>query len=279
MPIEVTLVVLGGALLHAAWNVLVRAAADTLHDTVLIVCGAALLAAAGLPFLPLPAPASWPWLLASVVIHVAYFTTVASAYRHGELAFAYPLMRGTAPALVALATAAWLAEWPSVAGAAGIALVCLGVLGLARERGPGTSGRHALGFALGNAVIIAAYTLVDGVGARHSGAPFAYTGWLFLLTAPALLLVAWPRHAAALRRALRARWRRGLLGGACTLGAYALALWAMTRAPIALVAALRETSVVFALLLGAWLLRERVGWRRGLAALVVAGGAAAIHLG
>ncbi|HEY5718892.1 MAG TPA: EamA family transporter, partial [Gammaproteobacteria bacterium] len=137
--------------------------------------------------------------------------------------------------------------------------------------------RHTVRFALANAGVIAAYTLVDGIGARLSGQPFAYTAWLFVLTAPVLFAAALPLHGSRLWSGWR-RWPRGLLGGACTLAAYALALWAMTRAPLALVAALRETSAVFALLLGTLWLREPLSRSRVVAVGVVAAGAMAIRL-
>jgi drug/metabolite transporter (DMT)-like permease len=214
-----------------------------------------------------------------VLIHVGYFTFVALAYRASALSYAYPLMRGSAPALSAMAAALWLAESPSASGWLGVVLVSCGVLLLAadawRQRAL-HAGPTAL--ALANAGVIAVYTLVDGVGARLSGNAFSYTGWMFLLTALVMLAGAqWYRGGTAARY-LRRNVARGLLGGACTLGSYALALWAMTRAPIALVAALRETSVVFGMLLAGWLLREHLSRLRIVSILTVAAGAVAIRI-
>jgi drug/metabolite transporter (DMT)-like permease len=279
MTLDVMLVVLLSALLHAGWNALVRAAADKFLSTLVVVLGAGLLALPLLPWLALPAPASWPYLLASALIHVVYFTLVAWSYRHADLSLAYPVMRGTAPVLTALAAALLLGEMPAAGGWAGIALICLGVLALAGAAWrvaprPGA----ALLPALANAVVIAAYTLIDGQGARLSGQAAGYTGWLFLLTAVLLLGLAWGWRGRRVLQQARARWRPGLLGGAGTLTAYGLVLWAMAQAPIALVAALRETSIVFAALIGALLLHERLHRSRLIALALICAGAVAIKL-
>ncbi|MBX3666675.1 MAG: EamA family transporter [Burkholderiales bacterium] len=279
MSFEVLLAVLLGALLHAAWNTMIRGAENRTLDTVLVATGAGAIMLVLLPFAPLPAAASWPYIVASGAIHVAYFLLVAGAYRHGELSFVYPLMRGTAPALSAIAAALLLAEIPAPAGWAGIALICGGVLLLAGDAWRKASFHgHAALFAFGTAGIVAIYTLVDGVGVRLSGNAAVYTGWVCLLTAPPLLAIFLARDRAAALAYAQRHWRRGLFGGACTLASYSLALWAMTQAPIALVAALRETSVVFGTLLAATLLRERVAALRYVAVLVVVAGAVAIKL-
>lgn len=280
MSTEVLAVVLLSALLHAGWNAAVRASGDKLLASWQVVCGATLLSLPLLVWLPLPAPASWPWLLASGLIHVLYFVLVARAYQGAELGLAYPLMRGTAPVLTAAVAALWLHETPTQLGALGIALICAGVLTLAgRAWRQGLQHPGATVAALANAGVIALYTVVDGQGVRLAGHALAYTAWLFTLTAvfmlPALL---WWRGRAALRPAAGA-WRVLLLGGAGTLGAYSLVLWAMTRAPIASVAALRETSIVFAALIGALLLKEGLGRLRLASALLVCAGAVLLRAG
>ncbi|MBX3652467.1 MAG: EamA family transporter [Burkholderiales bacterium] len=279
MSLQVLLLVLLSALLHAAWNTMIRGAGNRTLDTVLVVAGAGAIMLALLPFLPLPAAASWPYVIASGAIHVGYFLLVAGAYRHGELSYVYPLMRGTAPALSAIAAALLLAEVPALQGWLGVALICGGVLLLAgdalRKAAPRGS---ATQFALGTAGVVVIYTLVDGVGVRLSGNAAVYTGWVFLLTALPLTAIFLLRDRPATLAYARQHWRRGLFGGACTLASYALALWAMTQAPIALVAALRETSVVFGTLLAATLLHERISALRWAAVLVVAAGAVAIKL-
>lgn len=271
--------VLLGALLHASWNALIRGSTDRTLDTVLVVTGAALIAAGLLPFAPLPAAASWPFLIASGLIHVVYFMLVALSYRHGELSFTYPIMRGTAPAASAIAAALLLAESPPAGGWLGILLISSGVMLLTADSWRAGAFRgHAALFALATAATIVIYTLVDGLGARQSGHAAAYTGWVFVLAAIPLLLLFMMRDAPATTAYLARHWRRGLFGGFCTLGSYGLALWAMTHAPIALVAALRETSVVFGALLAAVLLHERISRTRWAAILIVFSGAVAIKL-
>lgn len=279
MALDVMLVVLLGAMLHAGWNALIRGSTDRSLDTVLVAAGGAVIAACALPFAPLPAAASWPFLIASGVIHVGYFLLVGLSYRHGELSFAYPIMRGSAPAVSAIAAALLLSEWPAAGGWLGVLLISSGVMLLAGDswRAGAFHGRTAV-FALATAAIIVVYTLVDGVGARLSGNAFVYTGWVLVLTAPPYIGLSLLRNGAATRAYLRRHWRRGLLGGACTLGSYGLALWAMTQAPIALVAALRETSVAFGALLAATLLGERVSRTRWAAIFIVLAGAVAIKL-
>lgn len=279
MSLDVLLIVLFAALLHALWNALVRSSPDKLHGTLLIVWGSGALTAGLLPFMPLPAPQSWPYLAASVLIHVVYFSLLAFSYRQAELSVAYPLMRGTAPALTALAAALVLHESPPVGAWAGIGLISCGVLVLAGAAWrTGTLGLASVLPALGNALVIAAYTLVDGQGSRLSGQALSYTGWMFLFTALLMLGVALAlRGRSVLRHALPA-WRIGLLGGACTLASYSLVLWAMSRAPIASVAALRETSIVFAALLGALFLKETLSQLRYASILMVCAGAAAIKV-
>lgn len=272
-------VVLLAALLHAGWNAVVRASPDKFHDTTLIVLGAGLWTIILLPWLPLPAPESWPYLAASVLIHIVYFSLVAFAYRAGELSLVYPLMRGSAPAMSAVAVALLLHELPSAGQWAGIALISAGVLVLAGDswRAGRLHMQSAL-WALANASVIATYTLVDGRGTRLSGHAFSYTGWMFLLTTVLFIAVSTAVQGRGVARRVRHGWRRALIGGGATLASYGLVLWAMTRAPIALVAALRETSVVFAAVIAAVLLREPVTRWRYVSICVVSAGAIAIKV-
>ena len=277
MSLGVMAIVLFAAALHAGWNALIRASSEKFQNTVLIVLGAAVWTAFLLPLAPLPAVESWPYLAASVLIHVAYFSLVAFSYQGGELSFAYPLMRGSAPALSAVAAALLLNESPSLGGWAGVLLISCGVLVLAGDSWRSGTFRVApTMFALANAAVIVVYTLVDGQGARLSGHAFSYTGWMFLLTALLLLAISALGHGREALQCIRWGWRRGLLGGACTLASYGLALWAMTRAPIALVAALRETSVVFAAIIAASFLKEPITRLRYASIITVSAGAVAI---
>jgi drug/metabolite transporter (DMT)-like permease len=279
MPWAILFPILCSAALHAGWNALVKAGSNRLMDTVLVVTGAGMVTALAVPFLPLPEPACWHYLAGSVLIHLWYFIATSFAYRAGDFGLVYPLTRGSAPALTALAAVALLDEWPSRGGWAGIALISGGALLLVADSRRGGGVRAAaVGLALANASVIVIYTVVDGAGARLSGQPFSYTAWMLLLTSGlliALALIVGQRQAV---RHLAGRWHIGLLGGGCTFTSYALALWAMTHAPIALVAALRETSIVFGVILAAFVLKERVTRLRCLSILSIAAGAITVKV-
>ena len=271
ISLEVYLLVLLAALLHASWNAIIKSGDSTSLDTVALTIAAALFSAVVLPFIPLPAPASWPWLAASVALHVAYFLLLGAVYRIGDLSHVYPLMRGLAPMLVALAGALFLNESLGIMVWAGIGLICAGILLPVLRHGGALHGR-ATPLALLIALIIASYTLVDGYGTRVSGNSLSYCLWMFLLEAPPLVLVAWCFERAQLWSYCRIYWRRAAAGGLCVLGSYSIALWAMLGVPIAAVAALRESSVLFAALIGCLLLKERLGgWRIAGAAIIAAG--------
>lgn len=273
----VALLVLLSALMHAGWNYVVKVSEDRFLDYTGLAVAGAVAAACALPFLPLPATASWPWLATTVFIHVGYYLLLMQAYRHADLSIAYPLMRGSAPVLVALA--APLAGDTLTPGLLlGITLVAAGIalpVGIGIRRG-GIS-RTGLGYGFATAGVIALYTLIDGIGARYSGNAIAYTLWLFFLNAWLVFGVAlWQRGRKAFVH-LRRRWLFSLLGSVLTMGSYGLVLWAMTVASIPAVAALRETSVIFAAVLGAWLLKERMGRWRIAGAVLVALGAVAVR--
>jgi drug/metabolite transporter (DMT)-like permease len=270
---NVLLAVLLGAALHAGWNVLVKGGADRFLNTVSVVAGSAVAAGACLPFFPFPETASWPYLAASVLIHIIYFTFLSFAYRKGDLSLVYPLMRGLPPMFTALAAAFLLSEWPSPSGWLGVVLVSGGVLFLSADSRLSAGTRiEPLVFTLLNAGVIVTYTLVDGIGVRLSGHAFSYTGWMILLTAGMSFLALRIYRGREVTSHVARQWRRGLIGGAFTFGSYALALWAMTQAPIALVAALRETSILFGTMMAVFALKERVSRLRCLSiALIVVG--------
>lgn len=276
MPLSVFGIVLFAALLHASWNAIVKGAPDKLLTTILVAASAAAISALALPFLAQPARESWPFLATSAVLQVGYYLLVARAYRGADMSQAYPLMRGTAPLLVAVVSRFWLGEHLSPAAWAGVALICSGVLSLALAgRGANVQGVRA---ALLNAVVIASYTLVDGAGVRASGEPVAYTLWLNLLSgAPLLVWVLAARWRSFLPYA-RANLGVGVIGGAGTLTSYGLALWAMTHAPVAVIAALRETSVLFATVIAVVVLKERLSPARITAAGLIAVGAIILRL-
>jgi drug/metabolite transporter (DMT)-like permease len=276
MPTLVLAAVLGAALLHAAWNAAIKAEPDKLLAAVAVTLGAGLLAAAALLFLPAPAAASWPFIAASSVLQVVYYLLLAATYRDADISHAYPLMRGTAPVLVALANSGNEAlHLPQLVA---VALVCAGGAVICAGGGGLKSSRRTLVLALLTALVIACYTLVDGLGVRRSGAPAAYTAWLFLLSGIGVPLACRGRVRGRLSAYLGARPLLVLGGGAACAASYGVALWAMTLAPIAVVAALRETSIVFAAVIAALVLRERVGPARIAGAVLIAGGAVVLRL-
>jgi drug/metabolite transporter (DMT)-like permease len=271
--------VLLGAALHATWNVIIKAGSDKQLDTMLVICGGAIIAAFALPFIPLPGKASWPYLGASVVIHFFYFTLVALAYRTGDMSYAYPIMRGSAPLLTAIVAALLVRESLSLGAWMGITLISAGILVLTGESW--RSGRFPLAstvFALLNAVVIMAYTLVDGLGILLAGGASSYILWLFFLIPLPLLAFTLLTRPKAFGVQFRLRWRAGFFGGVCTAASYGLALWAMTVAPIAIVAGLRETSVIFGTVFACLFLKERFGVMRYVAAGLVTMGGIAIKM-
>ncbi len=268
------LAVLLGAAFHASWNVLIKSGSDPLLDTILVTTCITALMAMLLLFLPVPRPESWLYLIASVLIHLSYYGLLVLAYQGGDLSLVYPVMRGTAPAFTAILAAVLLGEQPSWGGWAGILLVSGGVVLLAADspRSEGV-GLAPVVFALLNAGVIVSYTLVDGLGARLSGNAFSYTGWMLLLTGALVFIAALALRGRLVVDHVMAHWKKGMVGGGCTFASYSLALWAMTRVPIAPVAALRETSIIFSTLLAVFVLKERITLLRYASIAVVTAGA------
>lgn len=275
MPTHVLLLVLFAALMHASWNAIVKSGENKLEEAGLVAGTAAVMAACALPFAGMPAMASWPWVVASAAIHQIYFILVAAAYRSGDMGHTYPLMRGTAPLIVALASAQLLGETLTLASWVGIGLICGGILLLAVHR---HANHRATTIAVANAVVIAFYTVVDGTGVRLSGNAVSYVLWLNLLSGVPLFLLVWLRDRSKVWGMMRTNSRNAVIGGGCKLGAYGIALWAMTQAPVAVIAALRESSVLFGVAISALILRERSGLRRFITAALIAAGAAALKL-
>jgi len=276
--------ILVAALMHALWNVLLKSGSDKPLETAAANFITALLALPVLLIYGLPEPETYPYIATSIVLHLAYFYLVASAYRFGDLNLAYPIMRGTAPILTLMFGYLFLNEQVSNSVMTGIFLVSAGVI-LLGLRKTGTSVHHlkALLFALGNALVIALYTIIDGHGVRLSNNAWSYVSLLmFLHGCIFLLLVFWQRKRQQLLSVslnyLRSRLMYPLVGGACIIGSYSIALWAMTQAPISLVAAVRETSVLFAFLFGVLYLKESLYPQRILGAIGVCGGLVLIRI-
>jgi drug/metabolite transporter (DMT)-like permease len=279
IPLPVALAVLGAALLHAGWNAFLKSGTDKQLDTIGIAVGSGAVALVVAPFMGVPAPESWPWIAASAVVHIAYFCLLAGAYRWGDLSFSYPIMRGGGPLIVTAAGVAVFGEVLPWAETLGVLLISAGILAFATHSARDAAAqRKSLAFALGNACVIATYTLIDAKGARLSGAPVAYALWFFVANGAVMLALGCLLRGAEAPRHLLRRWRLTFVGGAGAVLAYAIALWAMTLAPVALVAVLRETSVVFAAALGALFLKEPFTARRVGASLVVLAGLVALRV-
>jgi drug/metabolite transporter (DMT)-like permease len=268
-PIVLSLV-LAAALLHASWNALVKVGGDP------FVRLAVVNAVGGLCTLPLlflvdpPEPASWPYLVGSVIVHHGYYLALAYGYRFGDLSHVYPVARGIAPPLVALVAWAFAGESIGPLGVLAILVISGGIVSLAFTDDGRLVALRPLVFGLLTGLTIAAYTLFDGIGGRTAGDVLGYIAWLFVIDAlPFTILVAWRRRS-DLAIALERSWRPAALGGVLSAIAYGLVIWAMSLAPMAHVSALRETSVIVAALIGTRLMHEPFGRRRVVAASLVA---------
>lgn len=274
MALTVAAAVLLAALLHAGWNALVKINADPLVALALMTTGAALAALCALPFVAPPGAAAVPWLAGTLCIHALYKFCLLRAYAVGDFGHVYPLARGTAPLLVTLVSVGVVGEHLDGATLVAVGLLTGGVISLAFRGGalPFASDPRPVLYALATASLIAGYSVVDALGARTAASPHGYAVWLFLLDAVPIVTLTLLRRRGRLLQAVRSHWRPGLAGGAMSLAAYWLVLWAMTVSPMAPVSALRETSVLFAALLSVIVLRERFGPVRALATLCVACG-------
>jgi drug/metabolite transporter (DMT)-like permease len=275
------LAVLSAAVMHAGWNAVVRTGSDRFASILLLSITQSGLALLLLPFVAGPASAAWPWVAGASLLHTGYKLFLIRAYQHGDLSQIYPLARGAAPPIVALGGVVLLHEQLPATGWLAVAAIALGV-GLMAFRGgvgftrlPG----KALGYALVTAGFVAAYTLADGAGARIAQTATGFAMWMFVGDGLAMLAyAAATRGPAGVVRIVLPAWRTGLPAGALSLGSYWIALWAFTRAPVALVAALRETSVLFAMLIASLLLKEQAGRWRWAAGLCICAGVVLMRL-
>lgn len=276
-----TALILSSALLHAVVNTLIKISGDGLITRGGMNAVACIVAAPFLLAVPPPGPDLWPLLVLSVMIHALYPFFLVQAYRTGDLSSVFPLARGSAPLLVALFTVIALEQRPSTVSLIGIVLVSLSVASFAFARGLTPSKTHARSMALAFAtgLIIAVYTVVDAAGLRLASTPFAYIVWLFVLDGAFVsLLVVLARRRAVLPF-IAGHWRATLAAGILGVLTYGLALLALAMGPVADIAALRETSIVFAALLGTYVLGEPFGRKRVNAALAAAAGIALMYLG
>ena len=281
MTLSVFLAVLLAALLHAGWNALVKSGADAHVAMAGVVLGHVPLAVLLIPFSPPPDLAMLPWLAAGILLHLGYQLSLMAGYRIGDLTQVYPIARGSAPLLVAAVSVTVLGVGLSATEGLAIAMIVAGIVSIALvRRADGLRNPRAVGLALGTGCFIAAYSLVDGLGARAAGTALGYWTWAAL--GNAAIFAAWtalrrPGLLPAICRDRRAVVR-GLIGGTASYVAYGIVVWAFTQAPIALVTALRETSIVFALLIGVGVLHERLDLAKVLSTLLTIGGAALLRL-
>lgn len=274
MSSAVFMTVLAAAAMHAGWNAFLKARLEPFLAMTLIT------ASAGVVGMPLvlafgwPRAAAWPWVVASVALHFCYYLALTAAYRRGEMGQIYPIVRGGAPLCTALVSIAVLRDPLRAQALVGIVILGAGVVMMSahRRRGGARLEWKAIAFAVLTACIISGYTVVDGTGARRAGDPSAYIAALCVLDGLPLPLFALARRGSAIFAPMRRFIGQGLAGGAMSVGAYWIAVWAMTLAPIAIVAALRETSVLFSAAIATFFLKEPFVPARGMAALIILAG-------
>jgi drug/metabolite transporter (DMT)-like permease len=270
------LLALFAAFLHAGWNALVKTASDRLLTLSAVALMQFVAGAFMIPFVSPPAPASWLLIGLSALFHYFYYPFLYYAYRFGDLSQVYPLARGLAPVLVAAGAAIFAREILPPLSLLGIILASLGIASIAFFHETSLKRNPAgLVFAAGTGMIIAAYTVADGLGVRLSGSPLGYIAWLFILEFPVVLFAVYRR-----RNQLMIFWRREWMSfigtGLCAVVAYGIVIYAVAYAPMAAISALRETGVIMAALIGAFVLGERSWKQRVMAAVLVAAGIAVI---
>ena len=261
-------IVLFAGLLHATWNSIVKAQTAQLPVIALIASSATVGSVFAIPFVPVPSPAAWPYIATSVVLITGYYLFLAQAYRHGDLSYVYPIARGVAPLLVAVFSVTVVGEALTGQGFLAVMIIGLGIMSLALTKGVnGIFEKRTVFYALGTGCFTAAHSIVDGLGARLAGTPHGYILWLFLFAGIPVTLIALCVERDETLRVFRQDWKLGLAGGLTNLANYWLVVWAFTLAPIAIVAALRETGIVFAVLIGTFILKEKLNLTRVVATI------------
>lgn len=263
MTTGVFAMVLGAAILHAAWNALVKVNADRLAMVAVMMMSQVAAAALVIPFVAFPTPESWPYIWASCVLNTAYCVFLIMAYRHGDLSHVYPISRGAAPLIVAVVSVVVVGETLTRQAGLSVVFIALGIMSLTLSRSAdGVRNPRAMLYAMGTGVFIAGYTIVDGLGARLAVSAHSYVFWVHLFNGIPIALLALYLRRGRLRTSVGSTWKVGVLGGVVSLLAYWTVVWAMTQAPLALVSAVRETSMVFAVLFGVFVLKERLDLAR-----------------
>lgn len=278
MSLGVLLAVLAAAFLHALWNALVKTGSSRLGAMVILSLFEIPIGLAVAMTRPWPAPEAWKWVIAAGCTHFAYKFFLTYAYDRGDLSRVYPLARGAAPMVVAVVGAAVLSDQVTGQQYAAIALLGTGILLMARGVFLGGENRRLIPFALGSACATATYTMFDGIGARISGDAVGYVAWVFVADGLIFSTGMLALKGRAVLPPLGRAWAVGALASAASYGSYAVSIWAMTFAPIAVVAALRETSILFAVLIGWLCFGERMTREKALAALMIVGGVILMRL-
>jgi len=276
VTIEIAILVLSGAFLHAGWNALVKTASDRLLVISAVAFAQTLTGALMIPFVSAPYMASWPAIGLSTLFHYLYYTFLFQAYRFGDLSQVYPLARGLAPVLVATGAAIFGNEILSLSAYIGVAVASVGITSIAfLQESPLKNNPATLFFTIGTGTIIAGYTVTDGIGVRLSGSPFGYIAWLFFLEFPVVLFALYRRRGRMISL-LQREWKHFAGTGISSVFAYGIVIYAVKFAPMAAVSALRESSVIIATLIGAFFLGERPWQQRVGAAVIVAVGVSLI---
>jgi len=279
LQLHLVFLVLLAAIIHAFWNAVVKGAGDRVLTLTLIHFTGAVIAISAMPFVGLPDRAVWPYLMISVVLHNFYYLFLLLSYRVGDLSEVYPIARGSSPLLVVLFALLLAGEVPTGAVVVGVCLVSVGIISLTFAKGKiSKAGLVPIGLALTTGLMIASYTVVDGLGVRAGPSPWAYIVWLNFLEGIPITLWALCYRRKDIRPFLKNHWKTGVLGGTLALLAYGAALYALNAGAMAQVSALRETSVLFATVIGAVVLKEGFGWRRIAAALLITVGIIAMQV-
>lgn len=276
MTLAVFLAVILAAAMHAGWNAILKIRLDPFLAVVLINAWCVVIALPMVFVFGAPRLEAWPWLIASAAVHLLYSVALTKAYRLADMGKVYPVARGSAPLMTALVSLFALGESLGPLGFAGVAMIALGIMSMALRSG--RLGKRALGFAIATGVTITAYTLLDGIGARAAGNPHTYTAWLFILDGFSLVALALARHGISSLAPMRSFLAIGFFGAVMSLAAYWIAIWAMTEAPIGLVAAVRESSVLFGAVIAVAVLREPIQANRIVAACLILSGLVLIRL-
>jgi drug/metabolite transporter (DMT)-like permease len=274
MTTQIFLVVIAAAILHAVWNASIKDSGDKFVNMAAVILGQAPLAALTLLFVPIPVFDSLPYLLVGIALHIGYQFFLPLSYKYGDLTLVYPIARGVAPLIVAGISVLFLGVELNTVEIIGVLTIGTGIMSLALVRkSDGQRNGKAVGLALITGCFIASYSLVDGTGARIAGTAIGFYGLLALgsTLGYSVILSVW--KPGTLRLAWRSRKLKGLLGGSASFIAFSLVIWAFTQAPIALVTALRETSIIFALLIGVFVLKEKLDLMKVVSTMITVGGA------